>query len=86
MKKILSILCLLGFFAMNSLQAGIFDNENPSDEEMAAYEEYQTMETDPGAPGDANPSPIDQYIPVLILVATAVAGYAVRKKISLSEQ
>lgn len=86
MKKILSILCLLGFFAMNSLQAGIFDDENPSNEEMAAYEQYQTMETDPGAPGDTNTSPIDQYIPVLILVATAVAGYALRKKNNFSEQ
>jgi hypothetical protein len=42
------------------------------------------MDTDPSSPGD-QPSPINQYIPVLMLAGLGLAFFAAKKNRKLSE-
>lgn len=76
MKKIALIIGFIGSTALNIAHAEdksftMFEEENPKQEEIVYY---QTMETDPGSPGD-NTSPINQYLPLLLISGAALALY-----------
>ncbi|UOU96700.1 hypothetical protein MUU74_09330 [Chryseobacterium daecheongense] len=67
------------------LSSSIFAQES-SDNNPFVYQESSANETEedvyPGNPGDPEPAPIDQYIPVLVIVAVGIIVYAKRKKIA----
>lgn len=90
MKKLALIIAVLGGLFLNSLKAeekgySFFQEESPSNEELAAYNEYQTMDTDPGSPGD-NTSPIDEYLPVLLLSGAILIIMVAKRKNKFAEQ
>lgn len=76
MKKII-IMCSLVLsglaFAEQSDNPFVYDE--PSAETMAEGDA-------PAGPGDPNPAPIDQYVPVLLLVGLAIAFTYGKKRIT----
>ena len=89
MKKIIILTGILAgsFFYTAKAEGngfGLFQEQEQSPEQTAANVEYQTMDTDPGSPGD-QPSPINQYIPVLMLAGLGLAFFAAKKNRKLSE-
>lgn len=67
------------------LSSSIFARES-SDDNQFVYQGSSTKNTEedvyPGNPGDPQPAPIDQYIPVLVIMAVGIIVYAKRKKIA----
>ena len=88
MKKIIILTGILAgsFFYTAKAEGngfGLFQEQEQSPEQTAAIVEYQTMETDPGAPGGS--SPINQYLPVLLLAGIGLAIFAAKKNRKFSE-
>jgi hypothetical protein len=84
MKKIM-ITTVLGLVTMGMTKASpIFQNNTTDQQNAAAYEQYQTMGTEPGAPGDT-PAPIDDYIPVLLIAGVGIALYTANKRRKITE-
>ena len=83
MKKIM-ITTVLGLVTMGMTKASpIFQNNTTDQQTAAAYEQYQTMGTDPGAPGD--PAPIDDYIPALLIAGVGIVLYTANKRKKITE-
>lgn len=67
------------------LSGGIFAQESSEDNPFVYQESVNNAEDDevyPGNPGDPESAPIDQYIPVLVILAMGIIVYAKRKKIA----
>ena len=85
MKKIM-ITTVLGLLTIGTVKASpIFQNSTTDQQQTAAaYEQYQTMDTAPGSPGDP-PAPINDYIPVLLIAGVGIALYTANKRRKITE-